>query len=73
MSVKQKNGYFKIVVYVPSDYKDEVLEAMAQEGAGFVGKYSHCFFAVEGQGCFKPQEGANPFVGKIGELERVER
>ncbi|WAM30792.1 Nif3-like dinuclear metal center hexameric protein [Caldicellulosiruptor naganoensis] len=71
LSVKQKSGYFKIVVYVPSDYKDEVLEAMAQEGAGFIGKYSHCFFAVEGQGHFKPHEGANPFIGKIGELEKV--
>lgn len=49
MSVKQKNGYFKIVVYVPSDYKDEVLEAMAQEGAGFVGKYSHCFLQLKGK------------------------
>ncbi|WAM33003.1 Nif3-like dinuclear metal center hexameric protein [Caldicellulosiruptor morganii] len=71
LSVKQKNEYFKIVVYVPSEYKDAVLEAMAQEGAGFVGKYSHCFFAIEGQGHFKPHEGANPFIGRVGELERV--
>ena len=71
LSVKQKNGYFKVVVYVPVDYVQNVLEAMANEGAGFVGKYSHCFFATEGEGSFKPQEGANPFLGEVGKLEKV--
>jgi len=71
LSIKQKNGYYKVVVYVPLDYVQNVLEAMANEGAGFVGKYSHCFFAVEGEGSFKPQEGAKPFLGQVGRLEKV--
>lgn len=62
---------FKLVVFVPEDYTEVVAGAMADEGAGHIGNYSHCSFRSLGIGSFKPLVGANPFVGRVGEVERV--
>jgi hypothetical protein len=63
---------FKIVVYVPTDHADKLREAMGNAGAGIIGNYAHCMFTIKGTGQFKPVEGANPTVGEVGKLERVE-
>ncbi|MDN5330964.1 MAG: hypothetical protein PWP45_189 [Tepidanaerobacteraceae bacterium] len=62
----------KIVVYVPKGYEDVVRDSMGNAGAGHIGNYSHCSFNVSGIGTFKPLEGSNPFLGQLGELEKVE-
>jgi len=62
----------KIVVYVPLSHTDQVREAIGKVGAGKLGKYSFCSFSTTGTGRFKPEEGANPHIGKVGELESVE-
>lgn len=62
----------KIVVYVPKSHHQQVLDAMANAGAGWIGNYSHCTFNVEGVGTFLPSEGTNPFIGEPGKLENVE-
>ncbi|SFJ08224.1 Nif3-like dinuclear metal center hexameric protein [Thermoflavimicrobium dichotomicum] len=62
----------KLVVFVPMDHHEKVLQAMGEAGAGWIGNYSHCTFNVQGIGTFLPQEGSNPFIGKQGELEKVE-
>jgi hypothetical protein len=63
---------YKIVVYVPSENADAVRDAIAGAGGGKLGKYTHCTFTTKGVGRFKPEEGANPHIGKVGELEPVE-
>lgn len=62
----------KLVVYVPETHADFVREAIGNAGAGHIGNYSHCTFNGRGIGTFLPLEGANPFIGKAGTLERVE-
>lgn len=62
----------KIVVYVPLSHTEEVREAVGRAGGGKLGKYSFCSFSIRGVGRFKPEEGANPHIGKVGELESVE-
>ncbi|MEW6080507.1 MAG: Nif3-like dinuclear metal center hexameric protein [Bacillota bacterium] len=64
--------YWKIVVFVPAGHEDEVREALASAGAGHIGRYSHCSFQARGTGTFKPSEGATPYTGRAGQLERVE-
>ena len=39
-----KNSLAKIIVFVPSDHVDQVMQAMAQAGAGIIGEYSSCSF-----------------------------
>ncbi len=62
---------YKIVVFVPLGYEDGVRDALAEAGAGWIGDYSHCSFNLEGTGTFKPLEGANPFIGQQGKIEKV--
>ncbi len=62
----------KIVVYVPLSHADQVREAIGNAGAGQLGKYSFCSFSIRGTGRFKPEAGANPHIGKVGNLESVE-
>ncbi len=64
--------HLKLVVFVPQGHEQRIREALAGAGAGHIGRYSHCTFQVAGTGTFLPLEGAGPFAGKVGALERVE-
>ncbi|MES3031285.1 MAG: hypothetical protein V4697_02625 [Patescibacteria group bacterium] len=61
----------KIVVFVPETHTDIVREAMGNAGAGKIGNYSFCSFSTKGTGRFKPEQGAQPHIGKVGKLEEV--
>src|SRR5690625_85387 len=63
---------YKLVVFVPTNYVDDVRNALSEAGAGHIGNYSHCTFQTEGQGTFKPLEGTKPFIGEQGTLEFVD-
>lgn len=60
-----------VVVYIPDTDVDQVIEAMAEAGAGQIGHYRACAFKLVGEGQFQPMSGANPTIGRIGELEKV--
>jgi dinuclear metal center YbgI/SA1388 family protein len=64
-------GFYKLVVFVPATHTAGVRAALAGAGAGWIGNYSDTAFAVQGHGYFRPREGANPFVGLIGEVEEA--
>ncbi|PIQ78638.1 hypothetical protein COV82_00575 [Candidatus Peregrinibacteria bacterium CG11_big_fil_rev_8_21_14_0_20_46_8] len=64
--------YCKVVVFIPEAYADNIREALAAAGCGKLGKYDSCTFSTKGVGRFRPLEGANPAIGKIGNLEAVE-
>ncbi len=66
------DNLYKLVVFVPKDHHEPVLQAMLNAGAGHIGNYSHCSFNLEGFGTFKPGEGTTPYIGSQGKLERVE-
>jgi dinuclear metal center YbgI/SA1388 family protein len=61
----------KWVVFAPAGNVDEVRQAMFAAGAGHIGDYSHCSWAVAGTGQFLPHEGASPTIGSVGSVERV--
>ncbi|MGP7819064.1 Nif3-like dinuclear metal center hexameric protein [Niallia sp. 01092] len=62
----------KLVVYVPGESADEVKAALGNAGAGAIGNYTHCLFATEGKGQFKPGEETNPYIGEANQLEVVD-
>ena len=62
----------KIAVFVPLTHADKIREAIGKSGGGIIGNYSHCSFSSNGIGRFKPNEKANPHIGKANNLERVE-
>lgn len=59
----------KVVVFVPESHLDELRDALADAGAGRIGAYTHCSFAIPGTGSFFGTDSTNPVVGKKGRLE----
>ncbi len=53
----------KLYTYVPKAHIENVRKALNDAGAGKIGNYSDCSFSTLGEGKFKANEGANPFVG----------
>ncbi|MGA2911314.1 MAG: hypothetical protein ABSE17_01555 [Candidatus Levyibacteriota bacterium] len=62
----------KLVVFVPLTHTDIVRKAMGEAGTGLLGNYKHCTFSTKGVGRYIPVEGAHPFIGEVGKLEKVE-
>lgn len=62
----------KIVVFVPLTHTEIVRKVIGDNGAGTIGNYSHCSFSSKGIGRFKPNDKANPHIGKANQLEEVE-
>lgn len=61
----------KLVVFVPKSHSDVVREALGTVGAGRIGKYVFCSFSSDGYGRFRPETGAQPSIGRVGNLETV--
>ncbi len=61
----------KLVVFVPVEDVERVLDAAAGAGAGAIGDYERCAWTTTGTGTFRPLAGAAPAVGEVGMVERV--
>ena len=62
----------KLVVFVPVADADAVRRALAEAGAGRIGRYDSASFTSPGEGRFRPLDGATPAIGSVGELEVVD-
>lgn len=62
----------KISVTVPADSLEKVRNAICEAGAGVIGNYTYCSYSSKVVGTFKPNEKANPYIGKNGELKFVD-
>lgn len=62
---------YKISFFVPEIASEFVKIAMFDAGAGKIGNYDHCSFETLGTGQFRALLGANPVIGRVGELEKV--
>lgn len=68
----KKNTLLKLSVYVlPKDLK-AMETAVFAAGGGAIGNYSECSFSWSGQGAYKPEKGAKPFIGELGVRELTE-
>jgi dinuclear metal center YbgI/SA1388 family protein len=61
----------KVVVFVPHDDTERLVDALADAGAGELGDYRRCAWTSTGIGTFTPQPGASPAVGTVGEVAQV--
>ena len=64
--------WFKLAVFVPREFRERVHLAMADAGAGALGRYDRCAFVTAGEGMFRPLAGSRPAIGKKGRTEKVE-
>lgn len=63
---------YKLAFFVPVAEAEPVKEAVFATGAGRIGDYEACCFQTRGTGQFRPLEGADPHIGRVGDLEQVE-
>jgi dinuclear metal center YbgI/SA1388 family protein len=57
---------FKVVVFTPEGEREAISSAAFAAGAGRIGAYDECSFAIPGEGTFFGTEEANPTVGERG-------
>lgn len=62
----------KIFVTIPVEDVDKVRTVVCSAGAGIIGDYDYCTSSVKSIGTFRPNEKANPYIGKQNKLEFVE-
>jgi dinuclear metal center YbgI/SA1388 family protein len=69
----------KLVTFCPNTKLDDgtptpdaVRKALWEAGAGEIGNYDKCSFNLLGTGTYRAQEGADPYIGKEGELVKQE-
>jgi dinuclear metal center YbgI/SA1388 family protein len=67
-----RDGTDKIVTFVPVEHAEAVRQALTAAGAGRIGDYDSATFSTPGEGRFRPGEGADPVIGRVGQLEVVE-
>ncbi|RMD42748.1 hypothetical protein DV735_g2346, partial [Chaetothyriales sp. CBS 134920] len=68
---------YLLFFYVPASHTAKCLAAIHATGAGSfpsadAATYAEAAFIIRGQGQFRPLQGANPHIGTVGELEKVE-
>lgn len=63
---------YKLIFFVPLSHSETVKEAIFATGAGQLGNYAKCAFETQGTGQFLPLAGANPTLGEVNKLEKVE-
>ena len=63
---------YKIIVFVPLEYKEILKQSLFAVGAGRIGNYDCCCFETKGTGQFRPIKGARPFIGELGKVENVD-
>lgn len=61
----------KVVVMVPVEDAERLVDALAAAGAGALGEYTRAAFTSTGEGTFIPSAAAHPAVGRAGEAARV--
>ncbi len=62
------DSLLKLVIFVPTDYCQQVRNALFAAGCGCIGNYDSCSYHTEGTGTFRAQTGTHPFCGKVGEI-----
>ncbi len=71
LSRTSQQAFDKVVTFVPESHYEAVYQAMTAAGAGTIDTYAGCAYFTRGEGTFLPLEGADPFLGTVGEQEFV--
>ncbi|PID94258.1 MAG: Nif3-like dinuclear metal center hexameric protein [Bacteroidetes bacterium] len=60
----------KLVTFVPQSHAEKVRNALFEAGTGELGNYDRCSFNTLGEGTFRANDKATPFVGEKGNIHR---
>ena len=60
-----------LVVLIPKRYLKEIRNIIFEENGGVMGNYNCCAIYSKVDSTFKPNNNANPFIGKSNKLKKV--
>jgi len=63
---------YKLNYFVPPEAKEKTKEALFNIGVGKFQNYESCSFETLGYGQFKPIGDANPYIGEVDQVEKVQ-
>ncbi len=63
---------YKLNYFVPPEAKEKTKKALFNIGVGKFQNYESCSFEILGYGQFKPIGDANPYIGEINKVEKVQ-
>lgn len=60
--------YCKLEIFIPETHSPALQKVLQTVDAGHIGNYDCCLSYSQVIGCWRPLEGAEPFLGSIGEI-----
>jgi hypothetical protein len=60
--------YCKLEIFIPETHLSVLQRALQEVDAGHIGKYDSCLSYSPVTGCWRPLDGATPYLGSIGEI-----
>lgn len=60
---------YKIETYLPVEALEPIKNALCELGFGKIGNYDCCMSWQEVNSSWRPNDGTNPYLGKVGEIE----
>lgn len=58
----------KLEIFIPETHLEALQKALREAGAGRVGNYDCCLSFSRVTGCWRPLEGASPYLGRAGAI-----
>jgi len=58
--------YCKLEIFLPESHLEALRAALRRVDAGHLGKYDSCLSYSRVTGCWRPLEGAIPYLGAVG-------
>lgn len=62
--------YCKLEIFIPETHLNPLQRALQEADAGHIGNYDCCLSYSRVTGCWRPLEGASPYLGGAGEISR---
>ncbi len=63
--------FLKLIVYTPLDFCQIIKDSINSLNTDIYDNYDYCFFETEGNGFFRPQEKANPYLGTRNQISQI--
>ena len=60
--------YCKIEIWIPESHLAPLQSALREVDAGHIGRYDCCMSYSRVTGCWRPLEGSDPYLGRVGEV-----
>ena len=61
-------SFCKLEIFLPPSHLEPLRAALQRVDAGHIGRYDSCLSYAPVTSCWRPLEGAEPYLGQVGEV-----